>query len=66
MDFQNTKFSIIGLTETWLKEESLELYGLPEYKGIHLTRPSSGVGLYVHKLFDDVEKPNMSNMTELI
>ena len=34
------QFSIIGLTETWLKEETLELYELPEYKSIHLTRPS--------------------------
>ena len=34
------QFSIIGLTETWLKEETLELYELPEYKIIHLTRPS--------------------------
>ena len=25
------KFSIIGLTKTWLKEETLELYELPKY-----------------------------------
>ena len=31
---------LIGLMETWLKEETAELYELSEYKSIHLTRPS--------------------------
>ena len=63
------QFSIIGLTETWLKEETLDLYELPEYKSIHLTRPSrkgGGVSLYIHNNYDYVEKPNMNIMTELI
>ena len=52
------QFSIIGLTETWLKEETLGLYELPEYKSIHLTRPSrkgGGVSLYIHINYDYVE-----------
>ena len=53
------KFSIIGLTKTWLKEEMLELYELPEYKSIHLTRPSrkggGGVSLYVQKITEYME-----------
>ena len=63
------QFSIIGLTETWLNEETSELYELPEYKSIRLTRPNrkgGGVSLYIHQKYDYVEKPNMNIMTELI
>ena len=63
------QFLIIGLTETWLKEETLDLYELPEYKSINITRPSrkgGGVSLYIHNNYDYVEKPNMNIMTELI
>ena len=62
------QFSIICLTETWLKEETLELYELPEYKSIHLTIPyrKEEQSLYVHTNYDYVEKPNMNIMTELI
>ena len=31
------QFSIIGLTETWLKKETSELYEHSEYKSIHVT-----------------------------
>ena len=62
------QFPIIGLTETWLKEETLELYELPEYKSIHLTRPSrkGGESLDIHNNYDYVAKPNMNIMTGLI
>ena len=60
------QFSIIGLTETSLKEEILSLCELPECKSIHLTRPSrkgGGVSLYIHNNYDYVEKPNMNIIT---
>ena len=63
------QFSIIGLTETWLKETTSELYKLPEYKSIYVTRPSrkgGGVSLYIHKNYDYVQQPDMNSMTELI
>ena len=63
------QFSIIVPTKTWLKEETSELYELPEYNSFNLTRPSrkgEGVSLYIHKNYEYVEKPNMSIMTELI
>ena len=40
------QFSIIGLMETWLKDETLGLYELPEYKSIPLSRPSRKEYLY--------------------
>ena len=62
------QFSIIGLTETWLRETTSKLYRLPEYKSIYLTRPSrkgGGVSLYIHKNYDYVQQPDMNSMTEL-
>ena len=45
------QFSIIALSETWLNNETSELCELPEYRSIHLTRPSrkgGGVSMYVY------------------
>ena len=59
------QFSIISLTETWLKDETSELYELPECKGIHLSRPSrkGGVFLYVHQNYDYTENAKMNVMS---
>ena len=35
----DTKFTIIGLSETWLHSDNVDLYEIPEYTIIHATRP---------------------------
>ena len=44
------KFSLIGLTETWLKEDEAPLFQLPDYKFVtkcRNDRRGGGVGMYV-------------------
>ena len=45
------KFDVIGLTETWLKENNKDLYGLPGYSkpehSCRTDRPGGGVALYL-------------------
>ena len=65
----DNRFSVIGLSETWLHNDNLDLYELPEYKSIHLTRPSKkggGVSLYVRKSLECTELPEMSVITEYL
>ena len=60
------QFSIIALSETWLNNETSEIYELPEYRCIHLTRPSKrggGVSMYIHRSYDYVERPDINIMT---
>ena len=40
----NHKFSIIGITETWLKESTKQLYSLDGYKPLHICRPDRSGG----------------------
>ena len=62
---------------TWLNNETSEIYELPEYRSIHLTRPSRrgrGVSMYIHRSYDlciyrsydYVERPDINIMTEHI
>ena len=47
----DNKFTIIGLSETWLHGDNVDLYEIPEYTCTHVTRPSKKggwVSLYVH------------------
>ena len=63
LSFIYNRFSVIGLSETWLNNDNLDLYELPEYKSVHLTRPSKkggGVSLYVHRSHDYIELPEMN------
>ena len=63
------QFSIIALSETWLNNETSDIYELPEYRSIHLTRPSrkgGGVSMYIHRSYDYVERPEINIMTEHI
>ena len=47
------KFSVIGLTETWLKQSNVPLYGITGYNHIAITR-SHGKGGGVSLLISDV------------
>jgi len=36
-----TKFTVIGLIETWLHSDNVDLYEISEYTNIHVTRTST-------------------------
>ena len=40
----DNKFSIIVLSETWLHSDNVELYEVPDYRSIHVTRPTKKGG----------------------
>lgn len=49
------KFTVIGLSESWLKEENFELFNIPGYNAEHNYRPiraGGGVSMYIN---EDVE-----------
>ena len=51
LSLMDKQFTIIGLSETWLHSDNVDLYEIPEYTSIHVTRPSKkgcGVSLCVH------------------
>ena len=51
LSLMDNKSTIIGLSETWLHSDNVDLYEIPEYTSVHVTRPSKkggGVLLYVH------------------
>ena len=63
------QFSTIALSETWLHNETSEIYELPEYRSIHITRPSrkrGGLYVHIHISYDYVECPGINIMTEHI
>ena len=54
MDNVNHRFSVIGLTETWLKQPNIPLYGIPGYSHIGITRShgnGGGVSLFISDVF---------------
>ena len=51
----DNKFTNIGLSETWLHSDDVDLYEIPEHTSIHVTMPfkgGGGVPLYVHSSLD--------------
>ena len=44
----DNKFTIIGLSETWLHSDNVDLYEIPEYTSIRVTRPSKKGGGVCH------------------
>ena len=66
LDSLCVKFSILGITETWLTDSNCELFNLPDYNFIekHRTdRSGGGVGLYLqdHIEFKEREDLNIFN-----
>ena len=54
LDNVNHRFSVIGLTETWLKQPNIPLYGIPGYSHIGITRShgnGGGVSLFISDVF---------------
>ena len=64
----DNKFTIIGLSETLLHSDNVDLYEVPEYTSIHVTRPSKkeGVSLYVHSSLEYTVLSEMSIITEYL
>ena len=65
----DNKFTIIGLSETWLHSDNVDFYEIPEYTTIHVTRPSKkggGVSLYVHSSLEYTVLSKMSIITEYL
>ena len=65
----DNKFTIIGLIETWLHSDNIDLYEIPEYTSIHVIRPSKkggGVSLYVHSSLEYTVLLEMSVITEYL
>ena len=62
-------FSFIGLSETWLRNETCELYCLDGYEHVeqHRTYKSGcGVGLFVHHTIPFTQRNDLSYLDELI
>ena len=63
----DNKFTSIGLSETWLHSDAVDLYKIPEYTCIHVTKPSKQggcVSLYVHSSLEYTVLSEMSIITE--
>ena len=51
----NQEFDIIGLSDTWLKENEVDLYNIQGYNHVAMPRvyaERDGVSLYVRNLFN--------------
>ena len=63
------KFSVIGLTETWLSQDSSLPYALDGYDfvvNIRQHRVGGGVALYVSQMYDYVVRDELNSMTDSI
>ena len=57
------KFSLIGITETWLNASNFELYGLPGYSSINKYRQKrvgGGIALYIREGIQFEERTDIS------
>lgn len=60
------KFTVIGLTETWLTDENSTLYSMQNYKATHLTRKNrkgGGVSFLVHNSLTFTHRNDLSKLT---
>ena len=61
----NHNFSVIALTETWLSEDEKNLYELPLYNSLHLTKHKTGGGVVLYIRNDDyVQRADLSVNSE--
>ena len=62
MENLSHKFSVIALTETWLKQSNVSLYGMTGYNHIAITRShgkGGGVSLFISDVFEYSELTDM-------
>ena len=62
-------FSIIGLTETWLKEHNIELYGIDGYNSEHAIRKNKsggGVSIFIQDTLEYFIRQDLSYQNDNI
>ena len=67
MENLSHKFSVIALTETWLKQSNVSLYGLTRYNHIAITRSDGkcgGVSQLIPDVFEYSELTEMSMVSD--
>ena len=56
------EFSIIGISESWLKDHNVDRYGIQRYQAVHRYRPTccgGGVSIFVQDYIDYFQKPDL-------
>ena len=65
----NVEFSVIGLSETWVKDSNVDLYNINGYRGEHVYRSGKcggGVSLYVREHIDYIQRSDLIKFNEFI
>ena len=65
----NHKFSIIGLSENWLKSDTVEIFGIDGYKSEHSfrpQRPGGGVSIFIEDQIEYTVRHDLSLNNDLI
>ena len=69
MDCLNFRFSIIGFTETWLRDDICDLYGIDGYEFFEKhrsTKPGGGVGLFIAQKIEFTKRNDLSYFDDYI
>ena len=56
------EFSIIGISESWLKDHNVDRYGIQGYQAVHRYRPThcgGGVSIFVQDSIDYFQRPDL-------
>ena len=56
------EFSIIGISESWLKDHNVDKYGIQGYEAVHRYRPTrcgGGVSIFVQDSIDYFQRPDL-------
>ena len=67
LDSLNFPFTVVGLSETWLKDHDSQLYNLPGYSLIEnhrIGQNGGGVGIFVKSNVEYYERSDLTYMTE--
>ena len=69
MDCLNFRFFIIGFTETWLRDDICDLYGIGGYEFFEKhrsTKPGGGVGLFIAQKIEFTKRNDLSYFDDYI
>ena len=56
------EFSVIGISESWLKDHNVDRYGIQGYQAVHRYRPTrsgGGVSIFVQDIIDYFQRPDL-------
>ena len=65
----NYTFNVIGLTETWAKEENVDQHNIQSYEHYYINRNNrkgGGVSLHIHNSLASIERPDLNTIHECI